>query len=86
VVGTIVAGAAGVVAAPTVAGLAWRRARQRQVKALQIDTENATVEPSVRQVGRIDNGYLLFPRSGPPEESGARRFRWSNRCGGRDRV
>ena len=61
-VGTIVAGAAGVVAVPTVAGLAWRRARQRQVaKALQSDTANTTVEYRfVRSVGSASgSSYLL---------------------------
>jgi hypothetical protein len=42
-VGTIAAGAVGVVAIPTAAGLSWRRARQR----------------SVRQVGLIDQWIRL---------------------------
>ena len=44
-IGTILAGAAGAIAAPVVGGLAWRAARQRQVaKALAITTPNRIVE------------------------------------------
>jgi hypothetical protein len=54
-IGTILAGAAGVVAAPTVGGLAWRRARQRRVaKALEITTPNKIVEQRFVRVGGID--------------------------------
>jgi hypothetical protein len=38
-IGTMLAGVAGIIAAPAVGGLVWRRARQRRVaKALEITT------------------------------------------------
>jgi pimeloyl-ACP methyl ester carboxylesterase len=76
-IGTILAGAAGAVAAPTVGGLAWRRARQRRVaKALEITTPNKIVEQRFVQVGGIDqwiqirgedrgNPVLLVLHGGP---------------------
>ena len=54
-IGSILAGAAGVIAAPVVGGLAWRTARQRQVaKALVMDTPNGIVEQRFIRVGGID--------------------------------
>jgi pimeloyl-ACP methyl ester carboxylesterase len=59
-IGIILSGAAGVVAAPAVGGLAWRMARQRQVaKALRIDTPNAIVEQRFVKVGGIDQWIQL---------------------------
>jgi pimeloyl-ACP methyl ester carboxylesterase len=59
-IGAILAGAAGVVAAPAVGGLAWRRARQRQAaKALEIDTPNGIVEQRFVAVGGIDQWIQL---------------------------
>jgi pimeloyl-ACP methyl ester carboxylesterase len=58
--GTVLAGAAGVVAAPVVGGLTWRRARQRQVvKALEIDTPNGIVEQRFVRIGGIDQWIQL---------------------------
>jgi pimeloyl-ACP methyl ester carboxylesterase len=58
--GTILAGAAGVVAAPAVGGLAWRKARQRRVaKALEITTPNRIVEQRFVKVGGIDQWIQL---------------------------
>jgi pimeloyl-ACP methyl ester carboxylesterase len=58
--GTILAGAAGVVAAPVVGGLAWRTARQRRVaKALEITTPNRIVEQRFVKVGGIDQWIQL---------------------------
>jgi pimeloyl-ACP methyl ester carboxylesterase len=74
---TILAGAAGVVAAPAVGGLAWRKARQRQVaNALEITTPNGIVEERFIKVGGIDqwiqirgedrdNPVLLVLHGGP---------------------
>jgi pimeloyl-ACP methyl ester carboxylesterase len=54
-IGSMLAGAAGVVAAPVVGGLAWRTVRQRQVaKALEITTPNRIVEQRFVKVGGID--------------------------------
>jgi hypothetical protein len=76
-IGTILGGAAGVIAAPAVGGLAWRKARQRRVaKALEIDTPNGIVEQLFVKVGGIeqwiqlrgedrDNPVLLVPHGGP---------------------
>jgi pimeloyl-ACP methyl ester carboxylesterase len=76
-IGTILAGAAGVVAAPAVGGLAWRKARQRQVaNALEITTPNGIVEERFIKVGGIDqwiqirgedrdNPVLLVLHGGP---------------------
>ena len=59
-IGTILAGAAGVVAAPAVGGLAWRKARQRRVaKALEITTPNGIVEQRFIRVGGIDQWIQL---------------------------
>jgi pimeloyl-ACP methyl ester carboxylesterase len=59
-IGTILAGAAGVVAAPVVGGLAWRTARQRQVaKALEITTPNGIVEQRFVTVGGVDQWIQL---------------------------
>jgi hypothetical protein len=49
--GTILAGAAGVVAAPVVGGLAWRTARQRRV---------AKTLRSRRPIGSWSNGSKLL--------------------------
>jgi pimeloyl-ACP methyl ester carboxylesterase len=58
--GTILAGAAVVVAAPAVGGLAWRRARQRRVaKALEITTPTGIVEQRFITVGGIDQWIQL---------------------------
>ena len=57
---TILAGAAGVIAAPAVGGLAWRKARQRRVaKALEITTPNGIVEQRFLKVGGIDQWIQL---------------------------
>jgi pimeloyl-ACP methyl ester carboxylesterase len=76
-IGTILAGAAGIVAAPAVGGLAWRRARQRRVaKALEITTPNGIVEQRFITVGGIEqwiqirgedraNPVLLVLHGGP---------------------
>jgi pimeloyl-ACP methyl ester carboxylesterase len=76
-IGTILAGAAGVVAAPAVGGLAWRKARQRQVaNALDITTPNGIVEQRFIKAGGIDqwiqirgedrdNPVLLVLHGGP---------------------
>ena len=54
-IGTILGSAAGVVAAPVVGGLAWRKARQRRVaKALEITTPNRIIEQRFVRVGGID--------------------------------
>jgi pimeloyl-ACP methyl ester carboxylesterase len=59
-IGSILAGAAGVIAAPVVGGLAWRRSRQRQVaKALEITTPNRIVEHRFVKVGGIDQWIQL---------------------------
>jgi hypothetical protein len=59
-IGTILAGAAGVVAAPVVGGLAWRTARQHRVaKALEITTPNRIVEQRFVKVGGIDQWLQL---------------------------
>jgi pimeloyl-ACP methyl ester carboxylesterase len=57
---TILAGAAGVIAAPAVGGLAYRKARQRRVaRALMIDTPNGIVEQRFVKVGGIDQWVQL---------------------------
>jgi hypothetical protein len=59
-IGTIRGGAAGIIAAPAVGGLAWRKARQRRVaKALVIDTPNGIVEQRFIKVGGIDQWIQL---------------------------
>jgi pimeloyl-ACP methyl ester carboxylesterase len=59
-IGTMLAGAASVIAAPVLGGLAWRRARQRQVtKALAITTPNRIVEQRFVRVGGIDQWIQL---------------------------
>jgi pimeloyl-ACP methyl ester carboxylesterase len=59
-IGSILAGAAGVIAAPVAGGLAWRKARQRQVaKALAITTPNGIVEQRFIKVGGIDQWIQL---------------------------
>ena len=76
-IGTILAGAAGVVAAAAVGGLAWRKVRQHQVaNALEITTPNGIVEQRFVRVGGIDqwiqirgedraNPVLLVLHGGP---------------------
>jgi pimeloyl-ACP methyl ester carboxylesterase len=76
-IGTILAGAAGVVAVSAIGGLAWRKARQRQVaNALAITTPNGIVEQRFVEVGGIDqwiqirgedrdNPVLLVLHGGP---------------------
>jgi pimeloyl-ACP methyl ester carboxylesterase len=57
---TILGGAAGVIAAPAVGGLAWRKARRRRVaKALEITTPNRIVEQRFITVGGIDQWIQL---------------------------
>ncbi len=75
--GLILAGAAGVIAAPAIGGLAYRKTRQRQVaRALEIDTPNAVVEQRLVRIGGIDewiqirgedrdNPVLLVLHGGP---------------------
>jgi pimeloyl-ACP methyl ester carboxylesterase len=59
-IGTILAGTAGVTVAPIVGGLAWRKARQRQVaKALAISTPNGILEQRFVNVGGIDQWIQL---------------------------
>jgi hypothetical protein len=59
-IGNILGGAAGIIAALAVGGLAWRRARQRRVaKALVIDTPNGIVEQRFVKVGGIDQWIQL---------------------------
>jgi pimeloyl-ACP methyl ester carboxylesterase len=59
-IGSILAGAAGVIAAPVAGGLAWRRARQRRVaKQLEITTANGIVEQRFVRVGGIDQWIQL---------------------------
>jgi pimeloyl-ACP methyl ester carboxylesterase len=76
-IGTVLAGAADVIAVPSVGGLAYREARRRQVaKALAIDTPNGIVEQRFVSVGGIDqwiqirgedrdNPVLLVLHGGP---------------------
>ena len=57
---TILGGAAGVIAAPAVGGLAYRKARQRRVaKALEITAPNGIVEQRFVRVGGIDQWIQL---------------------------
>jgi pimeloyl-ACP methyl ester carboxylesterase len=59
-IGTILGGAAGIIAAPAVGGLAWRKVRQRRVaKALEITTANGIVEQHFVRVGGIDQWIQL---------------------------
>jgi pimeloyl-ACP methyl ester carboxylesterase len=59
-IGTILASAAGAMAALMVGGLAWRRARQRRVaKALEITTPNGIVEQRFVKLGGIDQWIQL---------------------------
>jgi hypothetical protein len=59
-IGTMLGGAAALIAAPTVGGLAWRKARQRRVaRALVIDTPNGIVEQRFVKVGGIDQWIQL---------------------------
>ena len=76
-IGKVLGGAAGVIAAPVVGGLVWRKARQRRVaKALEITTPNGIVEERFVKVGGIeqwiqlrgedrDNPVLLVLHGGP---------------------
>ena len=57
---TILGGAAGVIAASAVGGLAYRKARQRRVaKALEITAPNGIVEQRFVKVGGIDQWIQL---------------------------
>ena len=59
-IGTMLGGAAAIIAAPAVGGLAWRKARQHRVaKALVIDTPNGIVERRFIKVGGIDQWIQL---------------------------
>jgi hypothetical protein len=59
-IGRILGGAAGVIAAPAVGGLAYRKARQRRVaKALEITAPNGIVEQRFVKVGGIDQWIQL---------------------------
>ena len=59
-IGTILGGVAGIIAAPAVGGLVWRKARQRRVaKALEITTPNGIVEQRFVKVGGIDQWIQL---------------------------
>ena len=59
-IGTMLGGAAALIAAPAVGGLAWRKARQRRVaKALEITTPNRIVEQRFVTVGGIDQWLQL---------------------------
>jgi pimeloyl-ACP methyl ester carboxylesterase len=59
-IGSILAAAAGVIAAPVVGGLAWRTARQRRAaKTLEIDSPNGIVEQHFVKVGGIDQWIQL---------------------------
>jgi hypothetical protein len=59
-IGSMLAGAAAVVAAPVVGGLAWRTARQRRTaKALEITSPNGIVEQRFAEVGGIDQWIQL---------------------------
>jgi pimeloyl-ACP methyl ester carboxylesterase len=59
-IGAMLAGAAGVIAAPAVGGLAWRTARQRQAaKALEITTPNGVVEQRFIELGGTDQWILI---------------------------
>jgi pimeloyl-ACP methyl ester carboxylesterase len=76
-IGTVLAGAAGVIAVPAAGGLAYREVRQRRVaKALEIDTPNGIVEERFVPIGGIDqwiqirgedrgNPVLLVLHGGP---------------------
>jgi hypothetical protein len=56
----MLAGAAGVIAAPAVGDLAWRTARQRQAaKAVEITTPNGVVEQRFVKLGRTDQWILI---------------------------
>jgi hypothetical protein len=59
-IGTMLGGAAALIAAPAVGGLAWRKARQRRVaKALEVTTPNRVVEQRFVKVGGIDQWIQL---------------------------
>src|SRR5215213_9994399 len=76
-IGKVLGGTAGIIAAPVVGGLVWRKARQRRVaKALEITTPNGIVEERFVKVGGIeqwiqlrgedrDNPVLLVLHGGP---------------------
>src|SRR5215208_3642534 len=59
-IGKVLGGTAGIIAAPVVGGLVWRKARQRRVaKALEITTPNGIVEQRFVKVGGIDQWIQL---------------------------
>lgn len=59
-IGIILGGLTGIIAAPAVGGLVWRKARRRRVaKALAIDTPNGIVEQRFIKVGGIDQWIQL---------------------------
>src|SRR5215217_3147377 len=59
-IGKVLGGTAGIIAAPVVGGLAYRKARQRRVaKALEITAPNGIVEQRFVKVGGIDQWIQL---------------------------
>jgi pimeloyl-ACP methyl ester carboxylesterase len=59
-IGSMLVGAGALLAVPVVGGLAWRKARQRQVaNALEITTPNGIVEERFVKVGGIDQWIQL---------------------------
>ena len=59
-IGKVLGGTAGIIAAPVVGGLVWRKARQRRVaKALEITAPNGIVEQRFVKVGGIDQWIQL---------------------------
>ena len=70
-IGTMLGGAAALIAAPAVGGLAWRKTRQRRVaKALEITTPTGIVEQRFVRVGGIGQWIQLRGR-GPQQPRAA---------------
>ena len=79
-IGKVLGGTAGIIAAPVVGGLVWRKARQHRVaKALEITTPNGIVEERFVRIGGIeqwiqlrgedrDNPVLLVLHASPTQE------------------
>ena len=61
-IGTILAGAAGAIAAPGVGGLAWRAARQRQVAKAPGDHHPQPDRGATIRQGRWDRPVAPAPR------------------------